>query len=89
MIELYRWDDAPDILKKLSNHGGDEDWLALVPWRDVPHIGPHGPEYFDDGQSVEPQDFYLPFSSEFGCCSISYHKHPFDLERFVLIGAHA
>lgn len=30
-IRVWRFNDAPDELKALSNHGGDEDWLALVP----------------------------------------------------------
>lgn len=30
-IELYSFQDAPESLKELSNSGGDEDWLAIVP----------------------------------------------------------
>ena len=30
-IRVWHWDDAPDNLKALSPHGGDEDWVALVP----------------------------------------------------------
>jgi len=30
-IRVWRFQDAPEELKELSNHGGDEDWLALIP----------------------------------------------------------
>ena len=31
LIRVWRFDDAPNELRELSEHGGDEDWLALVP----------------------------------------------------------
>lgn len=30
-IQVWRFDDAPPDLRALSDHGGDEDWLALIP----------------------------------------------------------
>ena len=30
-IRVCRFRDAPEELRNLSTHGGDEDWLALVP----------------------------------------------------------
>lgn len=30
-IRVWRFDDAPEELRDLSHHGGDEDWLALIP----------------------------------------------------------
>lgn len=30
-IRVWRWEDAPEELKALSCHGGDEDWIALIP----------------------------------------------------------
>lgn len=30
-IQVWPFHDAPDHLKELSPHCGDEDWLALVP----------------------------------------------------------
>lgn len=30
-ILVWRFHDAPEEYRKLSEHGGDEDWLALVP----------------------------------------------------------
>lgn len=30
-VIVWRYADAPESLRVLSPHGGDEDWLALVP----------------------------------------------------------
>ena len=30
-IRVWRFYDAPEELRALSQHGGDEDWLAVVP----------------------------------------------------------
>lgn len=30
-ITVWRFRDAPEHLRALSNNGGDEDWLALLP----------------------------------------------------------
>lgn len=30
-ITVWRFEDAPADLRELSTHGGDEDWIALVP----------------------------------------------------------
>lgn len=30
-IKVWRFEDAPEEYRKLSEHGGDEDWLAFVP----------------------------------------------------------
>lgn len=30
-IRVWRFTEAPEILRALSGHGGDEDWLALCP----------------------------------------------------------
>ena len=30
-ITIYRFEDAPKELQNLSQNGGDEDWLAIVP----------------------------------------------------------
>lgn len=32
-MRIWRWKDAPEELKNLSEHGGDEDWVALLPPR--------------------------------------------------------
>lgn len=31
MIRVWRFQDAPQELRDISEHGGDEDWLAVVP----------------------------------------------------------
>lgn len=28
-ITVYSWKDAPPVFKRLSDHGGDEDWVAV------------------------------------------------------------
>jgi hypothetical protein len=30
-VKVWRFHDAPEYLRNLSTHGGDEDWLALIP----------------------------------------------------------
>jgi len=30
-ILIWPFDEAPEELKNLSEHGGDEDWIALLP----------------------------------------------------------
>lgn len=30
-IRVWSWRNAPDELKALSPHGGDEDWVGLIP----------------------------------------------------------
>jgi hypothetical protein len=30
-IRVWRWEDAPEKYRRLSEHGGDEDWVAFVP----------------------------------------------------------
>ena len=31
VIKVWRFSEAPKKYRKLSQHGGDEDWVALVP----------------------------------------------------------
>lgn len=30
-IRLWRWADAPEKYRRLSQHGGDEDYVAYIP----------------------------------------------------------
>lgn len=30
-IKVWRWEDAPEGYKSLSDNGGDEDWIAFIP----------------------------------------------------------
>ena len=36
-ILVWRFHEAPGELRALSEHGGDEDWLALLPNDDIPY----------------------------------------------------
>lgn len=31
MIKVWRFQDAPEEFRALSDHGGDEDWVAFLP----------------------------------------------------------
>lgn len=31
VMQVWRFDDAPEELRRLSRHGGDEDWVVMVP----------------------------------------------------------
>lgn len=31
-VTVWRFDEAPEELRALSSHGGDEDWLAVLPF---------------------------------------------------------
>lgn len=44
-IKVWRFDDAPQELQDLSDHGGDEDWLALIP----PHLTEHWFGWMESG----------------------------------------
>ena len=72
-IKIWRFDQAPIKYQELSEHCGDEDWVALVPkevWkREYGWIG-----FLDEGRS-------------FGCCSVS--KDKLSNGDMILIGAHA
>jgi hypothetical protein len=73
MIRVWRFQDAPADLQKLSPHGGDEDWLAVIP-----------PGVFLDGGWVGWCDPGM--LGAFGCCDISEHTLPNG--DIVRIGAH-
>jgi hypothetical protein len=46
-IQIWPFDEAPAELRELSNHGGDEDWLALVP----PHLAERDIWWMEAGTS--------------------------------------
>ena len=64
-IIVWDFEDAPPELKALSTHGGDEDWLALVPmqmadryigWMTEPAFGCCSVEdHFADSQRIRYQ----------------------------------
>lgn len=48
-IQVWPFHQAPQKYRDLSMHGGDEDWVALIPadfpggrpfWIDTPHFAP-------------------------------------------------
>lgn len=59
-IKVWRFHNAPDEYKALSDNGGDEDWLAFVPSviYDNEYIG-----WLEEGMSPA-----------FGCCCIDHIK---------------
>jgi len=56
-ILVWRFYDAPKVLRDLSNHGGDEDWLALVP-----------SSFFKEDSYIGWME-----GNGFGCCDVSEH----------------
>lgn len=60
-IKVWMFEDAPADLQSLSNHGGDEDWLAVVP-----------KAYLDRSLTIG----WLESGSAFGCCDVSQHPLP-------------
>lgn len=84
-ITIWRYEDAPDALRRLSTHGGDEDWLAVVP-RSL-----YNPP--SDWPSDEYNSTWLPAwmweGQPFGYCGVNVYPHPDSAEYVVVIGAHA
>lgn len=73
-VVVYRFQDAPDELRALSQNGGDEDWLALIP----PSLCNIHIPWLEEG---------TPFGY---CCVDSYpHPSPFFRGWRVVIGSHA
>lgn len=42
---IWRFQEAPGELRQLSNHGGDEDWVALLP------VGMEQPSWMESGSN--------------------------------------
>lgn len=58
-IKVWSWNTAPEELKKLSRHGGDEDWVAFIPdsiYEEDSYIG------------------WMESGTSFGCCDVSFHR---------------
>lgn len=74
-ILVWRWDDAPDEFRTLSRHGGDEDWVAFVPW--------------EVWESAGRDMSNIPWlnSSGFSCVAVEVYDSE-DGEGVVFIGAH-
>lgn len=73
-IMIWEFHRAPESLRALSEHCGDEDYLAVVP-----------PRFFQ-GWGSPPA--WLEYG-EFGCAGIDKHDHPTKPGYKVFIGAHA
>lgn len=80
-ITVWRFDDAPAEYRALSPHGGDEDWLALVPRELTLYPG--------DWPTEDSYDLpgWMREGGPFGCCDVSVHTISDD--ACVAIGAHA
>lgn len=74
-ILVYAFDEAPDDLRALSDNGGDEDWIAVMP------------AGVSDLVKMHAENTWLGEGGPFGCCSVSRHDLPDG--RTVYIGAHA
>jgi hypothetical protein len=72
-IKVWPWSEAPTELKALSPHGGDEDWVALIPAR----LAGKWIGWCDPNIAGTP----------FGCAGIS--EHQLSDGSIVRIGAHA
>ncbi len=57
-IKVWRFHEAPSELQALSWHGGDEDWLALVP----PPLREAWIPWLQD------------YCGQFGACTTSFHR---------------
>ena len=58
VIRVWAGAEAPGEFKALSNHGGDEDWIAYVPKR-----------YLDANYGCEPS-----WIMHLGVCDVSRHE---------------
>jgi len=57
MISYWEFRDAPEDLRHMSEHGGDEDWLAVIPHDMMtPHHWQSG-TYCDDNISRTPHPY--------------------------------
>lgn len=55
-ILVWRFKEAPEEYQKLSDHGGDEDWVAFLPDSYEESFGtvPQWMEYGSFGSDVDP-----------------------------------
>lgn len=72
-IKIWKFEDAPIEYQKLSDNGGDEDWLAYIP---KSFLG----EFFD-----APPNFIV--GEAFGRCSTNYYA--LENKDIIAIGCHS
>jgi hypothetical protein len=58
-MKVWRFEDAPEELRRLSEHGGDEDWILFVP---------------SDLWDGEVWPLWAAEGTPFGPCSVSHHR---------------
>lgn len=75
-ILVWRFPDAPQEYKDRSQHGGDEDWLAVVP-----------ASFYTNAEEDWQDPYWLQGSGRFGPCEISREVLPDG--DVLFIGAHA
>ena len=51
VILVFHFEDAPEALRQLSGHGGDEDWIAVVP-PELVDVDPYIPWLEDAGRPL-------------------------------------
>lgn len=72
-IKIWRFEEAPEELRKKSNNGGDEDWVALIP-----------EEYLLKNGDFIP---WMQEGGPFGYCFVDYHY--LENGDCVVIGSHS
>lgn len=72
-IKIWNFYDAPEEFRKLSDNGGDEDYIAHLPKELV--------------EQFRYCNFSFLESDSFGCCSIN--EYPLKDGSLILIGCHA
>lgn len=88
LIILWPWREAPDEYKKLSPHGGDEDWVLHVPERFVEGMY----EDSDDGEHFYSEPSFTSYTLNAICERIGIsdtHYELMDDGSIIAIGAHA
>lgn len=75
VLQVWKYEDAPEGFRELSPRDGDEDWLALVP-----------PGMAADSGEVSWMSWYPNDQSR---CHLRVVKHPKLPDLEIWIGAHA
>ena len=70
-IKVWAWDDAPPEFRELSEHGGDEDWVVLLPPK---HAG-QWLQWMDENTAFGGYDFSSHTHPDFPGCEIRIWAH--------------
>lgn len=82
-ILVYKFNDAPQELRELSNNGGD--WLAVVPdehvciYKEMGHTYYYPPSWMSEGSEFARIDV--------NNYDINHYDHPTDSTLHIFIGA--